>query len=60
MELTDIEKEMFGLFEAEPVEPEQPPKALATSYDEGKDSESSSASRRGRPQRKSKSKKNHN
>ena len=31
MELTEIEKEMFGLFEANPVEVEQPQKASADS-----------------------------
>ena len=59
MELTEIEKEMFGLCESDPIEDEQPQQAAAHANEEGRDSESSSASRRGRPQRKSKSKKNH-
>lgn len=56
MELTEIEKEMFGLFETDPVEQEQPQKASITSSDDAKESEGSSAGRGGRPQRKTKSK----
>ena len=58
MELTEIEKEMFGLFETDSIELEQPQKVPNATHDDAKESDDSSAARGGRPQRKTKSKKN--
>ena len=58
MELTEIEKELFGLCEANPTEVDQPQKAPPSSHEDARDSQESSVALGGRPQRRTKSKKN--
>jgi len=57
MELTEIEKELFGLCEMNPIETDQPQKAPTSSHDDARDSQESSVALGGRPQRRTKSKK---
>ena len=48
-ELSEIENEMFGLLEMNPIDTEQPPKVVTCSENDAKESQESSDPLGGRP-----------